>query len=162
MELNQTTIRGILATILSVDEKYVVPKQGNWWNPQEIGTPATWCSYLIRSNRAITAPYYTEINGINYAMTEKIATIDLQFVGEQAEAVAQSVALWTIRDDVETALASVQGSIMYTDTDAVSSNFYQSGNNNIVAWNVTIKILWIYGVETGQGLLPDMNLSGVV
>ena len=49
MELNQTTLRGILAAILSVDQKYVVPKQGNWFNPQEANANIeNWCAYQIR------------------------------------------------------------------------------------------------------------------
>ena len=35
MTLTQKTLRGILAKVLSVDEKLIIPKQGNWWNPQE-------------------------------------------------------------------------------------------------------------------------------
>ena len=47
MELNQTTLRGILAAVLSVDPKYVVPKQGNWWNPQDGQRNIEWCAYQI-------------------------------------------------------------------------------------------------------------------
>lgn len=161
MELNQTTLRGILAQILSVNEQYIVPKQGNWWNPQEqLNSPDTWCAYLIRGNRPVTAPFYKEINGVNCAVTEKIATIDLQFVGPQSESIAQSITMWPLRSDVSEALSTVQGSIMYTDGEAVSSNFYQAGSNNVMAWNVTIKILWYYILETDQGLWENITLNG--
>ena len=163
MELNQKTLRGILAQILLVDEKYIVPKQGNWWNPQEqINSPDTWCAYIIRSNRAVTAPFYKELDGKNCAVTEKIVTIDLQFVGPQSETIAQSITMWPLRQDVSEVLSKVQGSIMYTDAEAKSSNFYQSGNNNVVAWNTTIKILWYYILETTQSTWPQVTLNGTV
>ena len=119
MELNQTTLRGILAQILSVDEKYIVPKQGNWWNQQEANANiATWCAYMIRRNEPRTVAFYDEGTDkgtpVNGAATEKIATIDLQFVGEKAEELANSVALWTLRGDVEEELKERLTKLGYT------------------------------------------------
>lgn len=163
MELNQSTLRGILAQITSVDEKFIVPKQGNWWNPQEnLNQPDTWCAYLIRSNTPRTAPFYIKGANGNQAAVEKIATIDLQFVGQQAEELAQTVAFWNLRTDVNEALKQVQGSILYSDKEAQSSNFYQQGSNNVLAWNTTIKILWFHLLDTNQGLFPNMELNGYI
>ena len=62
MQLNQTTLRGILAQIFSVNEKYVVPKQGNWWNPQEnANNIQNWIAYRIKENRPRTTPFYKEL-----------------------------------------------------------------------------------------------------
>ena len=85
MELNQTTLRGILAQILSVDPKYVVPKQGNWWNPQDkLQNIENWCAYQIKSNKPRTSPFYDEgkdnSTPVNGVAVLKIAEIDLQFV----------------------------------------------------------------------------------
>ena len=163
MDLNQTTLRGILATILSADEKHIVPKQGNWWNPQEaLDQPDTWCAYVIRGNRPVTAPWFEPGENGNRALVNKLAQIDLQFVGPQAETIAQSVALWPARTDVAEALAEVQGAIMYTDMEARSSTFYQDGANNVLAWNVSIRIHWIQEMYTGQGLLKGADLGGVI
>lgn len=167
MELNQITLRSILAAILSVNEKYIVPKQGNWWNPQENpGNVKNWCAYAIRSNRPRTAPYYTEgtENGqpVNACAVQKIATIDLQFVGPDSETIAQSVAMWPLRSDVKAQFETVQGAIMYDDMTANSSNFYQDGNNTVTAWNVQIQVLWISILDTNQGLMPGMTLQGKI
>lgn len=164
-ELNQSTLRGILAAITSVDSKYIVPKQGNWWNPQVHATkPDTWCAYIIRSDRARTVPFYnTSDNGTTNGVTvEKIATIDLQFVGPQSEAIAQSVAFWPLRADVATQFAKVHGSIMNDTMDALSSPFYQDGNNTVVAWNVTIKVLHYSLIDTNQSRFPETLLGGKV
>lgn len=163
MDLNQTTLRGILAQVLSVDQAYVVPKQGNWWNPQEqANSPDTWCAYVIRSNVPRTAPYFSSNGDTNRVCVNKIAEIDLQFVGPQAEDMAQGVAIWHLRNDVARALATVQGSIMYTDAETRSNVFYQDGANTVLAWNAKIKVNWIQVLNTTQQILQEVNIDGVV
>ncbi len=167
MELNQTTLRGILAAILSVDEKYIVPKQGNWWNPQkENANVANWCAYQIKRNRPRTTPFYNEgtdsgqpVNGVAVL---KIADIDLQFVGPQSEELANSVAMWPFRSDVKSEFEKVHGAIMNDAYDAISSPFYQEGANTVMAWNVTIRILWYSILDTNQGSMPFLILNGKV
>ena len=165
MELNQSSLRGILAQILSVDQKYIVPKQGNWWNPQEQGSaPVTWCAYMIRRNRPRTVPTYvaeSQLSGdVNYVRVTKIADIDLQFVGTQAEELAQSVCLWTRRSDVQAQFATVQGAVMNCAGDALSSYFGQDGGNAVMAWNVSIQVLWESMTATTQGPMPLVDLQG--
>lgn len=170
MQLNQTTLRGILAAILSVDEKYVVPKQGNWWNPQASGNNvANWCAYKIKSNKPRTAPFYQAIEKTtnnasvvkNNVGVLKIATVELQFVGPLSEQLAQSVAMWPLRSDVKTQFQSVNGAVMYDDYTAISSDFYQDGNNTVVAWNVpAVQILWYDLLETNQQQLTTIDIGG--
>ena len=169
MELNQTTLRGILAAVLSVDPTYVVPKQGNWWNPQaKNANIANWCAYQIRRNRPRTAPFYhegsetqqgvkTPVHGVAVL---KIADIDLQFVGPQSEELANSVAMWPFRSDVKAQFQQVHGAIMTDEYDAISSNFYQEGANTVMAWNVTISVLWYSILDTNQGRMPALSLEG--
>ena len=171
MELNQTTLRGILAAVLSVDPKYIVPKQGNWWNPQQPGANVeNWCAYQIRRNRPRTSPFYDEgsktVNNsktaVNSVAVLKIADIDLQFVGPQSEEIANSVAMWPFRSDVKAQLAQVHGAIMNDEFDAISSAFYQEGANTVMAWNVTIRVLWYSILDTTQGQMPQLTLQGKV
>ena len=161
MELNQTTLRGILAQILSVDNKYIVPKQGNWWNPQENESNIkNWCAYRIKSNRPRTAPFYvqTEQNK-NVCTVLKMAEIELQFVGPDSEALANNVALWPMREDVQQAFSTVQGAIMLDDLTATSIFFTQEGANTIYSWNVNFSILWYSQLETTQGRMPFLTLE---
>ena len=167
MELNQTTLRGILAAVLSVDPKYVVPKQGNWWNPQDKeANIANWCAYQIKRNRPRTAPFYDEGNNsgqpVNGVAVLKIAEIDLQFVGPQSEELANSVAMWPFRSDVKSEFQKVHGAIMTDEYDAISSHFHQDGANTVMAWNVTIQVLWYSILETSQGPMPALTLEGNV
>lgn len=158
MDLNQTTLRGILATILSVDQRYVVPKQGNWWNPQDtiLPQPATWCGYVIRNNAVVTAPYYRK----DVICVNRVAIVDLQFVGDRAEEIACSVAFWPNRADVARALSGIGGAMLYTDMDARSTSFWQEGTNAVLAWNVSVRINWIQEMDTGLEVLVDAETSG--
>ena len=167
MELNQTTLRGILAAVLSVDQKYIVPKQGNWWNPQSANANIeNWCAYQIRRNRPRTSPFYEEgsSNGspVNSVAVLKIADIDLQFVGPQSEELANSVAMWPFRSDVKTQFAKVHGAILNDEYDAISSAFYQEGANTVMAWNTTVRVQWYSILDTTQGPMPQLTLNGKV
>lgn len=171
MELNQTTLRGILAAILSVNEKYVVPKQGNWFNPQEANANIeNWCAYQIRQNRPRTLPFYdvgTQRQGqietkVNGGAVLKIADIDLQFVGPKSEELANNVAFWPLRSDVQTQFRTVQGAILNDEYDAVSSFFMQEGNNTVMAWNTTIRVQWYSLLDTNQGRMPALLFDGKI
>ena len=167
MELNQTTLRGILAQILLVDPKYVVPKQGNWWNPQaKDANIANWCAYQIRRNRPRTTPFYevgtTNNQKVNSVAVQKIAEIDLQFVGPKSEELANSVSMWPLRSDVKAQFQTGQGAIMNGEYDAVSSVFYQEGGNTVLAWNVSFRVLWYSIKDTNQGLMPQITFEGKI
>lgn len=165
MQLNQTALRGILAEILSVDEKYIVPKQGNWWNPQRMNANiATWCAYRIKSNTPRTAPFYKEIeNGVEAVVVLKTAVVELQFVGVLSEELALSVGAWSLRADVKAALEDVHGSILYENLSAISSDFFQEGNNTVLAWNIPeLKILWYDVTDTNQQPLSAVDMEGEV
>lgn len=167
MELNQTTLRGILAAVLSVDQKYIVPKQGNWWNPQSANANIeNWCAYQIRRNSPRTSPFYDEgsDNGtaVNSVAVLKIADIDLQFVGPQSEELANSVAMWPFRSDVKKEFAKVHGAILNDEYDAISSAFYQEGANTVMAWNTTVRVQWYSILDTTQGPMPQLTLNGKV
>ena len=167
MELNQTTLRGILAAVLSADTAHIIPKQGNWYNPQEINANIeNWCAYRIKSNKPRTAPYYQErtINQTdkNTLCVEKIADIELQFIGPDSETIAQSVCMWPLRGDVKAQFKTVQGAVMYDDYNAVSSFFAQDGLNTITAWNVTFRVLWVQEIESNQNKVVSVVINGNV
>ena len=171
MELNQTTLRGILAAVLSVNEKYIVPKQGTWWNPQAANANIeNWCAYQIRRNRPRTVPFYNEGSStanntttpVNGVAVLKIADIDLQFVGPQSEELANSVAMWPLRSDVKKEFEKVHGAVLNDEYDAISSNFYQEGANTVMAWNTTIRVQWYSILDTSQGPMSELTLNGRV
>ena len=70
------------------------------------------------------------------------------------------MALWPSRADVATEFAKVNGAILYTDMDARSASFYQDGANNVLSWNVSIKVHWVQEMYTGQGPITGADLGG--
>lgn len=163
--LNQQTLRGILAAITSVNEAFIVPKQGNWWNPQESKTnkPNNWLAYSM-SHRQRTAPFYhnADDGSGNAATVEMLSTIDLQFVGPASEDLAQSVALWYLRSDVKEQLASCRGALLPDPVEPTPSPFYQDGLNTVTAWNVTIRVLWFKVIETDQNQILTITTGGQI
>ena len=124
MRLNTKNLRNTLVTILGVDPDYVVPKQGNWFNPQ--GTensaqkPRTWCAFRINGERNVTLAHYTsDATPKNYSVVHKTGQLSLQFVGDKAEDLANSVAHWIHRQDVQDAFAVYDGKIFAKDRKSV-------------------------------------------
>jgi len=183
MELNNTTFRETLVNILSPDESYreimrnfVVIRQGNWFNPQARGTeegrPLTWCAYRVTRQDPVHLQYLKEVEDESCSIVSKIATIQLRFVGEQAEELANSVAHWSLRQDVIDELNAYNGQLMVENNPVVTEEFYQSGskstayhqtgNNTALCYNVQIRILWTSVVASEQQLVKIVTLGGTI
>jgi len=74
--------------------------------------------------------------------------------------IAQSVAFWTLREDVQREFADVRGALMYSGMQAQSSPFFQDGLNTVTAWNVTIRVLWYHVMDTAQDRMPPFSAGG--
>lgn len=152
MNLDHNTFRHILCKIFfgSYEDEHlnvIIPKQGNWLNPQSIGKTATWIGYLIRDNYSLVAPRtYSYVNEEGVPCVEDVVTmcaiIDLQFLGVNAEQFAQSVLHWDSRPDVKDALRPVVGDVKCRRRRVVAVPYWQDGGNNISSFNVTVEIIW--------------------
>lgn len=173
--LDHASLQHILAKIFFGDYdsdklNLIVPKQGNWLNPQSADTKAaTWIGYLIRENPTVLAPRsFSYTNSDGAAETEHVvthvATIDLQFVGVNAEQWAQSVCLWDSRDDVADAFLPVSGQLMQRKRNVVAVPYWQDGGNTIFSFNVTIQVVWanVKTITATKWDLSDLNTDGVV
>lgn len=171
-ELNSENLRTVLAAIFDISADYVIPKVGIWFNPQSMlptaTKPLTWVAYKITSNTPAALPYFNDQIDVvdnanvrrNYAITPKIATIQLQFVGTQAEELANQVPLWIKRTDVITQFLTVQGKIMADDMTVNATDFYQDGANNILAYNVNIRVAWKSMLLTTQQIVDEVEVDG--
>jgi hypothetical protein len=169
MELDQTNLRIILKNIFQVDEKYIIPLQGNWFNPQNILSknekPSTWIAFRIRSNKPTTEPFSSlELVTINEQVVKqnwvnqyKIAIIDLQFVGSKAEKLANGISLWIKRTDVKEQFETVKGKLMSDELSVIPKDFFQEGLNSIISYNVQIKIYWLYEILTTQEVVEEIE-----
>jgi hypothetical protein len=171
MAINQTTVRQFLAAILlpGVDEleanKYIVPKQGNWFNPQDLlagsSKPGTWCAYLLKNCSPRSIPYTFGVDGVQYSNVLYTGDLELQFVGDKSEILAHSVAHWLNRMDVIDYLEELYAQLMADGLGSIIvSNFYQDGDNAVLAYNVTIGLQWAENLETGATMLDQVTMSG--
>lgn len=84
MALTQKTLQSILARIFSLDPDYVVPKQGNWWNPQkDSGGPRNWIAFSKQDSTPKVDPYPLSVdpNQPPVYMALKVSEVSLQIIG---------------------------------------------------------------------------------
>jgi hypothetical protein len=164
VRLNQANLRTTLAAIFDVDPQYIVPKQGTWWNPQAVENnptkPLTWCAFRIDGQRTITAPFYVQdAVPSNIDSVLKIGRLTLQFVGDQAEDLANSIAHWVHRDDVLSAFDAYDAKVLGDVGEVVVSDFDQQGENSVLAYNVTVRIAWADEIGTLQQKWPSGGVA---
>ena len=154
MRLNAANLRTTLATIFGIDPQYVVPRQGNWFNPQageeNPAKPLTWCAYKIEGERGITVAHYASDGVKNYSVVHKTAQLTLQFVGDQAEDLANSIAHWSHRQDVADGFSAYDAKVFADSGDVIVSDFDQQGVNTVYAYNVRVRIVWADEIDSGQ------------
>ena len=163
--LTQSFVQSYLSTAFSVPIQYVVPKQGNWFNPQDGGIEGlkvdTWIAFKVRNAKPKTLVYYDYFSqtGQNVSTINMLSRIDVQLVGALAEYGAQSMAHWGHRADLDSILqtngmALIPGGLgEYTVSD-----FRQDGDNMVLAYNASFSIHWLSEVVTGQQQVQVINL----
>lgn len=165
--LNEETLAPMLATILDLDPSFVVPKQGNWFNPQDMTPtpqkPMTWCAYAIDDEEPIDLPHYVaDSTPANWSVQHKRARLVLQFVGTDAKRLASSVGHWVLRQSAQDQFALVDGRIMGDSGRVRATDFYQDGENTVKAYNTSVGIIYASEIETGQDVVTEVDFQGVV
>lgn len=163
--LNSTLLRTILSQILFMEEdraenlQYIVPKQGNWFNPKEdiSNLKDTWVAYNIKERTSLlrSIPTEEEVDEALYAANwvPELVNIELQFVGPAAEDLAVGVQHWPKRADVAEAFSVVSGVVR---DDKIKINcvwFKQEGLNTIYSYNTSFRVYCAnVAVSTAQRL----------
>lgn len=170
MALTHEFLRTFLSTAFNADPKFVVPKQGNWFNPQDASPndekASTWCAFRINHSTPRVIPFYQlEESDLgvktNVSTNYMISEIQLQLVGSKAEENAISVAHWMNRFDLNEMLSD---NLMQFCADGlgkyVVSQFYQDGLNTVLAYNLTFMLQWASTINTAQTILTTVNIEG--
>jgi len=169
--LDSTLLRTILSEIFFTADsrseliKYVVPKQGNWYNPQdtEEGKIATWIAYAIPHRESILkARSVQDEDNVDYNLVNELVEIELQFVGSKAELLAMSVMHWPKRADVSDAFSVVSGQVRDDKIRVVASWFNQEGANTIYAYNTKVRVYCANLQETGALNLEHFLANGTI
>ena len=161
--LTQKVLRSILAKTLSLDECFVVPMQGNWFNPQNFSGPSTWVGFLISSARSKTVPYFNQVNNPDkppVSIVQKISTVTLQFIGELAEDMANTVCHWPHRYDVISLFSDANAAMFLDGGNVITSPLGQAGGNDVLAYNVEFNIQWGSEIQSEQKMLNFASVHG--
>ena len=164
--MKQEELRTILSTVFNVDSKYVVPKQGNWWNPQDSDEKAaTWVAFIIRSPKPRTQSVIFNDPDVGPISAQYFTgTVELQIVGTDAEDVAYSVGHWLDRYDVVSLFDSYKAQLMADGIGSfIVSTFAQDGLNTVLAYNVSFGMEWAdFAYSAGQSLLETVDIEGAI
>lgn len=168
-EVTQEELRDFLSTVFDVDEKYIVPKQWNWYNPQMLADkPLTWMSFRIKTNRPISTNFKIIDSSVvdevttytQYLSSYNIAEIELQFIGKRAEEYAGSIQFFPQRSDIRSELEDCGGVIMLNDFRAYPSDYILDGLNTVISWNVNFKIEWTKKQLVDQDIAQGIDSIG--
>lgn len=163
--INMLNLRDVLCEIFFGDKaeehkKYVVPLQGNWYNPSQAHHVDNWIGYVIDTMRTNVAVVNTAPDGRRY-FRECQTSIHLAFVGKDAEAMAQSVMFWVTRADVAALFdKKYKGVINNKAVEVYSALYEQEGLNSTISWNVDFSIQHNLMLYTDSPVLKKADLNG--
>lgn len=164
--INMTNLRDTLVYIFfggdPEKKKYVVPLQGNWYNPSQVHSVDNWIGYVIDSCSSSVAIVNSQTDGRRY-YRECQTRIHLAFIGEKAEQMAQSVLFWECRTDVQKLLdARYKGVLNNKPVEIYTSMYMQEGLNSTLCWNVDVSIQHNMMLDSESPILRKADLSGSI
>ena len=163
--LNMTNLRKVLLKIFFGDEwesmeKYVVPLQGNWYNPSQTDKVDNWIGYVIDSTKTNVAIVNRGDDGRRYYREAK-STIHLSFIGTDAEVLAQSVLFWLARADVTKLFDDKYKGVMNNEEMELYSSLYQQeGLNSTLCWNIDFSLQHNIMLDSESPILRKADISG--
>ena len=164
VNMNMDNLRDTLCEIIFGDEKYkkyIIPLQGNWASPTREYKANTWVGYVIDSiTTDVQIVRDNEVN--NRYLRSCTAAIHLMFAGVNAEKMAQSVFMWSTRQDVKDILDNkYKGQLQNQEFKLYTGLIAQEGANDILSWNIGIEITYNMLVTSADKQpLTDVKLVG--
>ena len=163
--INMKNLREVLCTIFFGDDseaykKYVVPLQGNWYNPSQAHHVDNWIGYVIDTCRSNVAIVNRVDDGRRY-YRECQTSIHLAFIGKNAEEMAQSVMFWLARADVQAIFdKKYKGVINNKESEVYSSLYQQEGLNSAICWNIDFSLQHNMMLDSESPILRKADISG--
>lgn len=126
-------------------KRFVIPRKGNFVNPQQISNTDTYAIYYIeKKQKRLVNNSDTEYKEEN-AVTTHYATIKslvrIQFIGKHAEEWADSLLFWDERTDVQAQLLEYDSQLLLGDRDIITVPFQQDGYNGEMSYLASFSIL---------------------
>ena len=163
--INMKNLRDVLCEIFfgadaQANKKYVVPLQGNWYNPSQGHHVDNWIGYVIDSCKTDVSIVNRGDDGRRYYRNCQ-TTIHLSFIGKNSEAMAQSVLFWLARADVQNLLDKKYKAVINNKVFELFSSLYmQEGLNSTLCWNVEFSIQHCLMLDSESPVLRKADISG--
>lgn len=163
--INMTNLRDVLSLIFfgedaEKNKKYVVPLQGNWYNPTQVHKLDNWIGYVIDDIRTDVSVVNRGDDGKRYYRNCQ-TTIHIAFIGKDAERMAQSVLFWSARADVQAIIdKKYKGVVNNKELELYSSLYMQEGLNSTLCWNIDISLQHNMMLDSDSPILRRADLSG--
>lgn len=156
-----TNLRDVLCEIFfgGAEEykNYIVPLQGNWYNPTQKDKVDNWIGYVIDTTKSSDS---VVVEGkLLYRNCQ--TSIHLAFIGKDAEEMAQSVLFWIVRTDVQKLIDDkYKGVVNNKEIEIYSAYYEQEGLNSTLCWNVDFSLQHNIVLNTESPVLTKADLSG--
>ena len=163
--INMENLREVLAVIFfgsdaEEKKKYIVPLQGNWYNPSQTQHLDNWIGYVIDSMKTDVSVVNSGDDGRRYYRNCQ-TVVHLSFIGTDAELIAQSVMFWLARTDVQRIIDDkYKGVINNKSFELYSSLYMQEGLNSQLCWNVEVSLQHNLMIDSENPVLEKADLSG--
>lgn len=115
----------------------VVPRQGNLLNPSQATEIDAWFSYYCP---AMTRTMANRQFGPTHVATVQ-ATLELQCVGRNAEAMIQNTLFWEDRVDIVNILAEYGVQLKHSARQVISYPYFQDGLNTVLAYQTKFDLV---------------------
>lgn len=141
-------------------KQFVIPRKGNFVNPQQITDTNTYAIYYIekKQKRLVNSSdtEYKEENAVTTHYATIKSTVRIQFIGKHAEEWADSLLFWDERKDVQDILLDYDSQLLLGERDIVTVPFQQDGYNGEMSYLASFSILTGITIEEIIEYLTDL------
>lgn len=150
MYLSNATFGDFIAKCLFGDKwegmkQFVIPRKGNFVNPQQITDTNTYAIYYIekKQKRLVNSSdfEYKEKNAVSTHYATIKSTVRIQFIGKHAEEWASSLLFWDERSDVQALFLEYDSQLLLGERDIVTVPFQQDGYNGEMSYLASFSVL---------------------
>lgn len=144
--------------------KYVIPRKGNFVNPQQISDTNTYAIYYIEKKvKKLVNSSNVEYNdenakNIHYATIK--STVRIQFIGKHAEEWAGSLLFWDERSDIQKLFYEYDSQLLLGDRDILTVPFQQEGFNGEMSYVASFSVITGITKEEIINYLTDLIYLG--
>lgn len=126
-------------------KKFVIPRKGNFVNPQQVSLTDTYAIYYIekKQKRLVNSSdtEYKKENAVTTHYATIKSTVRIQFIGKHAEEWADSLLFWDERSDVQAQLLEYDSQLLLGQRDIITVPFQQDGYNGEMSYLASFSIL---------------------